>query len=30
MRDFSYDGAKRIVTIVAPYAKSGQAVTVTY
>jgi alpha-glucosidase len=30
VHDFSYDGAKKIVTIVVPYAKSGQAVTLTY
>jgi alpha-glucosidase len=30
VRDSRYDGAKKIVTIVVPYAKSGQLVTVTY
>jgi hypothetical protein len=30
VRDFRYDGAKKIVTVVVPYAKSGQLVTVTY
>jgi alpha-glucosidase len=29
-RDFRYDRAKKIVTIVVPYARSGQLLTVTY
>jgi alpha-glucosidase len=30
VRDFTYDGTKKIVTVVAPYATSGQSVRVTY
>jgi alpha-glucosidase len=30
VRDFKYDAAKKLVTVTAPYARSGQAVTVTY
>jgi alpha-glucosidase len=30
IRDFRYDGARKAVTVVAPYAKTGQVVTVTY
>ena len=30
VRDFSYDGAKKIVTIVVPYARSEKVVTVMY
>ncbi len=30
VRDFRYDDAKKMVTIVAPFAKTGQVVTVTY
>ncbi len=30
VRDFTYDGAKKVVTVVAPYAKGGETVTVTY
>jgi alpha-glucosidase len=29
-RDFTYDGSKKAVTVVAPYAKTGQVVRVTY
>ncbi len=29
-RDFAYDGAKKTVTVVTPYATSGQVVKVTY
>jgi alpha-glucosidase len=30
VHDFRYDGARKAVTVVAPYAKTGQIVTVTY
>jgi alpha-glucosidase len=30
VHDFRYDGAKKAVTVVTPYAKTGQVVTVTY
>ncbi|HET6283914.1 MAG TPA: glycoside hydrolase family 31 protein [Polyangia bacterium] len=30
VRDFSYDAAKKLVTVTTPYLKSGQVVTVTY
>jgi alpha-glucosidase len=29
-RDFTYDAARKLVTITAPYARTGQTVTVTY
>jgi alpha-glucosidase len=29
VRDFRYDGARKAVTVVAPYARTGQVVTVT-
>ena len=30
VRNFRYDSAKKMVTVVVPYAKGGQAVTITY
>jgi alpha-glucosidase len=30
VRDFTYDARRRVVTVPAPYVKSGQVVTVTY
>ncbi len=29
-RDFTYDRKGKIVTVVVPYARGGQSVTVTY
>jgi hypothetical protein len=30
VRDFRYDGAKKIVTLAVPFARTGQVVKVTY
>ena len=30
VRDFSYDAARKLVTVTAPYARAGETVTVAY